>query len=73
MSDSDLCELIDHRMVPMSPTTPVHGRIAASIASLLRAFEGTQNLGIVMTGEVGIFTRRHPDRVRRRRRAVHFP
>ena len=64
MPDHDLCELIDGHIVPMSPTNPEHGRIEANISAALRAFVGTQNLGIVMTGEVGIFTKRHPDRVR---------
>jgi Uma2 family endonuclease len=64
MPDHDLCELIDGRIVPMSPTNPEHGRIELNIAMTLRDFARTQNLGIVMTGEVGIFTKRNPDRVR---------
>ena len=64
MSDHDLCELIDGRIVPMSPTNPDHGRIEVNIAAALRGVAGVQNLGIVMTGEVGIFTRWNPDRVR---------
>lgn len=64
MPDHDLCELIDGRIVPMSPANPVHGRIELNVGALLRSFVGTKNLGIVMTGEVGIFTKRRPDRVR---------
>ena len=64
MPDHDLCELIDGRIVPMSPTNPEHGRIELNIGAALRSFVSTQNLGIVMTGEVGMFTKRHPDRVR---------
>jgi Uma2 family endonuclease len=64
MPNHDLCELIDGRIVPMSPTNPEHGRLEANIGGLLRDFARAQNLGIVMTGEVGIFTKRHPDRVR---------
>ena len=64
MPDHDLSELIDGRIVPMSPTNPEHGRIEAKIATLLDRFVSVQNLGIVMTGEVGIFTRWKPDRVR---------
>jgi Uma2 family endonuclease len=48
----------------MSPTNPEHGRIEANIAGAIGAFVRTQNLGVVMTGEVGIFTRRNPDRIR---------
>jgi Uma2 family endonuclease len=64
MPDHDLCELVDGRIVPMSPTNPEHGRIEANIAALLHSFVSTKKLGLVMTGEVGIFTRRNPDRVR---------
>jgi Uma2 family endonuclease len=64
MPDHELCELIDGRIVQMSPTNPEHGRIEANIARLIGGFASTKNLGIVMTGEVGIFTRRNPDRVR---------
>jgi Uma2 family endonuclease len=64
MPDHDLCELVDGRIVPMSPTNPEHGRIESNISAALHAFARTQNLGIVMTGEVGIFTRWNPDRVR---------
>ena len=64
MPDHDLCELIDGRIVPMSPTNPEHGRIEANIARLIGSFVPVQKVGMVMTGEVGIFTRRNPDRVR---------
>ena len=64
MPDHDLCELIDGRIVPMSPTNPEHGRIEANIGALVRSFVSTKHLGVVMTGEVGIFTKRRPDRVR---------
>ena len=64
MPDHDLCELIDGRIVPMSPTNPEHGRIELNIGAAIRGFVSTQNLGIVMTGEVGVFTKSHPDRVR---------
>ena len=55
MPDHDLCELIDGRIVPMSPINPEHGRIELNIGAALRGFVSTQNLGIVMTGEVGTF------------------
>lgn len=64
MPDHNLCELIDGQIVPMSPTSPEHGRIEANIAGAIGAFARTQNQGLVMTGEVGIFTSRNPDRVR---------
>ena len=64
LPDHELCELVDGRIVPMSPTHPDHGRIEVNVAAALRSFARTHNLGIVMTGEVGIFTRWNPDRVR---------
>jgi Uma2 family endonuclease len=64
MPDHDSCELIDGRIVPMSPTNPEHGRIEANVAAAIGRFVRAQNLGLVMTGEVGIFTTRNPDRVR---------
>src|SRR5262245_39453052 len=64
MPDHDLCELVDGRIVPMSPTNPNHGRIEVNIATAIHAVVRTQNFGIIMTGEVGVFTRWNPDRVR---------
>jgi Uma2 family endonuclease len=64
MPHQEPCELIDGRIVPMSPTNPEHGRIELNIAAAFRAAVRTQHLGLVMVGEVGIFTKRNPDRVR---------
>jgi Uma2 family endonuclease len=64
MPDHELTELIDGRIVPLSPTNPEHGCIEVNVAAALRDFVRTQNLGFVMSGEVGIFTRSNPDRVR---------
>jgi Uma2 family endonuclease len=64
MPDHELTELIDGRIVRLSPTNHEHGRIEANVSAVFRGFVRAQNLGLVMTGEVGIFTRRNPDRVR---------
>ena len=58
------CELVGGRIVRMTPTNPTHGRIEVNVAAALRAFVRTQNLGVVMAGEVGVFTTRNPDTVR---------
>ncbi len=58
------CELVNGRIVRMTPTNADHGRIEVNVAVALKAFVRTQNLGSVMAGEVGIFTRRNPDTVR---------
>jgi Uma2 family endonuclease len=64
MGDVGRCELVDGRIVPMSPTGCRHGEIEARIAEALAAFVRPRKLGRVLTGEVGLYTRRGPDRVR---------
>jgi Uma2 family endonuclease len=64
MGDIGPCELIDGRIVSMPLTGQKHGMIELNIASELRAFVRRYKLGWVMTGEVGIYTRYNPDRVR---------
>src|SRR5262249_54264386 len=64
MPDHELTELLDGRIVPLSPTNPEHGRIEASVSRALGNFVSVQKLGLVLSGEVGIFTKRNPDRVR---------
>lgn len=64
MVDVGPCELVDGRIVPMSPTSDEHGRIEVNVATALKAFVKQRRLGQVMAGEVGIFTRRAPDRLR---------
>jgi Uma2 family endonuclease len=58
------CELVGGRIVRMTPTNPTHGGIEVNVAAALRAFVRTQHLGVVMAGEVGVFTTRDPDSVR---------
>jgi len=58
------CELIDGRIVAMSPTGQEHGTIEINVALALKAFASSGRLGTVMGGEIGIYTRRNPDRVR---------
>lgn len=58
------CELIDGRIVPMTPTSPEHGRVEGNVFRALDAFVRPRRLGKVFVGEVGIYTKRNPDRVR---------
>ena len=58
------CELVGGRIVRMTPTNPTHGRIEVNVAVAFNRFVRTQNLGVVMAGEVGVFTSRDPDTVR---------
>ncbi|MFQ5676691.1 MAG: Uma2 family endonuclease, partial [bacterium] len=64
MGDIGPCELIEGRIVPMSPAGAKHGRIEVKLVRLLEDFVEARNLGWVMGGEVGIFTKRQPDSVR---------
>lgn len=57
-------ELVGGRIVRMTPTTPTHGRIEVNVAVALSRFVRTQNPGVVMAGEVGVFTTRDPDTIR---------
>ena len=64
MGDIGRCELIDGRIIRMSPTNRRHGRVEFRIAAAIDAFVRPRRLGTVHTGEVGLYTRRRPDRVR---------
>jgi len=64
MGDIGPCELIEGRIVPMTPTGGEHGVIESNLSRHLGNFVVDRKLGKVMNGEVGIFTRRRPDSVR---------
>ncbi|MCI0527269.1 MAG: Uma2 family endonuclease [Nitrospira sp.] len=64
MGDIGSCELIDGRIVVMSPAGDEHGVVELDLAFELKQFARQHKRGRVMTGEVGIYIRRNPDRVR---------
>ncbi len=64
MGDIGPCELIEGRIIPMSPAGISHGIYEMNFALALRRFADEHDLGVVATGEVGIYTRRDPDSVR---------
>lgn len=57
-------ELVEGRIVRMSPTGFRHGGVELRIGATLNAFVEPRRLGRVLVGEVGIYTRRNPDTVR---------
>lgn len=64
MGDIGPSELIDGRIVLMSPTGGTHSLIEFTLARVLGNFTAERGLGMVMGGEVGIYVRRNPDRIR---------
>jgi Uma2 family endonuclease len=64
MGDIGPCDLIDGRIVKMSPTGGEHGNLEFDLGRLLGNFVADRKLGWVLGGEVGIYIRRNPDRVR---------
>ncbi len=64
MGDIGPYELVEGRIVPMSPTGHQHARYEVKFTRYLDAFVSGRKLGYVMSGEVGIYTHRNPDTVR---------
>jgi len=62
--DPGPCELVEGRIVPMSPSGNEHGSYESNFHHALRSFVQAHRLGKVQVGEVGIYTRRNPDTVR---------
>lgn len=61
---SDHTELVDGRVVAMTPSGGLHGRIAGRFATYLGEYGLRTGIGEVITAEAGFVTRRNPDRVR---------
>ncbi len=64
MGDIGPCELIDGRIVTMTPAGDDHGNYEGNVYTALRQFVRPNRIGKVRVGEVGIYIRRNPDRVR---------
>jgi Uma2 family endonuclease len=64
MGDIGPCELIDGRIVPMTPPGGEHGRIEMSLGAMLFHFVQQHDLGWVIGGEAGVYIQRNPDTVR---------
>jgi Uma2 family endonuclease len=62
--DLEPCELVNGRIVPLSPTGRAHGRAEARLTTRLSTYVEGAHWGEVLTGEVGIYIRRNPDTVR---------
>ena len=64
MGDIGPCELIDGEIVRMSPTGEVHGYLESRLTFFLYRFNQDAQAGWVLGGEVGIYIRHNPDRIR---------
>jgi len=64
MGDIGPCELVDGRIVRMTPTGAKHGTIESRLTVDLGIFVRHQSVLWVLGGEVGVYTKRNPDRVR---------
>jgi Uma2 family endonuclease len=64
LGDIGPCELVDGTVVTMTPTGAAHGKIEVRLARLLDEYAEKKGIGWVLSGEVGIVTKRNPDRVR---------
>jgi Uma2 family endonuclease len=57
-------ELVQGRIVAMSPAGFTHGKIEGRFYQALAQFADEHGLGQVAVGEVGVYTQRNPDTVR---------
>lgn len=64
MGDIGPAELIDGKIVYLSPTGKRHGSLEYKIAKALDNFVESRGLGEIFVGEPGIYIRHDPDRVR---------
>lgn len=64
LADLGPCELIDGRIVAMSPTGRRHAITEVNLLTELNLWARNTKLGVVMGGEIGLFIRRDPDTVR---------
>jgi Uma2 family endonuclease len=64
LDPSGLWELVEGRIIPLSPAGARHGRIVVRVSHVLHAFVEARQLGAVLAGDVGFILRRKPDTVR---------
>lgn len=64
LGDIGPSELIDGRIVKMSPTGDEHGYVEFNIGAELKNFVRHHKNGWVLGGEVGIYIHRNPDHIR---------
>lgn len=64
LPDLGPCELVNGKIVRLSPARPLHGIVELRLGAAMLAYADKSERGIVMSGEVGLVTRHNPDTVR---------
>ena len=64
MGDIGPCELLDGEIVRLSPAGEVHGYLESRLTFFLYRFNQDAQTGWILGGEVGIYIRHNPDRIR---------
>jgi Uma2 family endonuclease len=64
LPDMGSCELVNGRIVRLSPAKPSHGLLESRLGIPLGSWADRSGLGLVLFGEVGLWARRDPDTVR---------
>lgn len=64
LPDLGPCELVEGHVRPVRPISWRHGKLVTELASHLRSFIESRERGVVMSGDIGIYTARGPDTVR---------
>lgn len=64
LPDLGPCELVEGHVRSVHPTSWRHGKLVDELASALRTFIESQDRGVVMSGDIGLYTTRNPDTVR---------
>lgn len=64
LGDIGPCELIDGRIVAMTPPGAEHGEMIFLLGETLGSFVAIHHIGHILIGGTGIYVQRNPDRVR---------
>ncbi len=64
MTDMGRAELVEGKICQMAPTAYTHAMLESRVSKLLSLHVDEKQLGYVMVGEGGMYTRRQPDTVR---------
>ena len=64
MGDIGRCELVEGKIIMLSPTSWQHGKSERRLGQVMGSFVDEHQLGEVLVGEVGLYTQRNPDTIR---------